>query len=339
METTIDAQWRDLEAEAPSAGWRLRLARPRKGFPLHVALDGTTRRRALLLRVPTEVIPPRKKWPAYRGLLLFIETINGLAHCGVALKEARFADVFAALAEDLARRVAAAGTAAEAVATLLGQLARWQKFLAASVEGLSDEAQRGLWGELHCLRERLLPVLGAASVAGWKGGERAQQDFQFASGALEVKTTTAKQPQAVRITSERQLDDAPWPALFLHVLVLEVREGGPATLPAMVESLRVALVTDAGARELFEDALMASEYFDAHAPRYAGRGYAVRAAHWFRVRGKFPRIVEAGLCAGVGDVHYALSLAACEPFAIEPAKAIATLAKPLLSTKHKPQHP
>jgi hypothetical protein len=58
----------------------------------------------------------------------------------------------------------------EAVATLLGQLVRWQKFLAASVEGLSDEAQRGLWGELHCLRERLLPALGAAAVAGWKGG-------------------------------------------------------------------------------------------------------------------------------------------------------------------------
>ena len=47
MQTTIDAQWRELEAESQSAGWRLRLARPRKGFPLHVALDGTTRRRAL----------------------------------------------------------------------------------------------------------------------------------------------------------------------------------------------------------------------------------------------------------------------------------------------------
>ncbi len=340
MATTIEEQWRELEAEPPFAGWRLRLARPRKGFPLHVALDGTTGRRALLLRVPAEIVPPRRRWPACRGLLLFSESIAGEPHCGVALKEARFADVFAALAEDLARRVAVAGTAAEAVATLFGQLARWQKFLAASAEGLSEEAQRGLWGELHCLRERLLPVLGAtAAVAGWKGGERAQQDFQFVSGALEVKTTTGKQPQAVRITSERQLDDAPWPALFLHVLVLEVREGGPATLPAMVESLRAVLTADAGAREQFEDLLIASGYFDAHAPRYTGRGYAVRATHWFRVRGKFPRIVEAGLPVDVGDTHYALSLAACEPFAIEPAKAIATLAATPIFPKPKPRRP
>ena len=154
-----------------------------------------------------------------------------------------------------------------------------------------------------------------------------------------MKTTTAKQPQAVRITSERQLGDAPWPALFLHVLVLEVCEGGPATLPAMVESLRAALAADAGAREQFEDMLIASGYFDAHAPRYSGRGYAVRAAHWFRVRGKFPRIVEEGLPAGVGDTHYALSLAACEPFAIELAQAVAVLAKASPSTKPKRRRP
>jgi hypothetical protein len=123
------------------------------------------------------------------------------------------------------------------------------------------------------------------------------------------------------------------------VLVLEIREGGPATLPAMVESLRAVLASEAGAREQFEDALITGGYFDVHAPRYSGRGYAVRAAHWFRVRGKHPRIVEAELCAGVGDVHYALSLAACEPFAVEPGKATATLAAPPVSHKRKPRLP
>jgi hypothetical protein len=34
---------------------------------------------------------------------------------------------------------------------------------------------------------------------------------------VEVKTTAAKQPQSVRITSERQLDDTGVGALFLHV--------------------------------------------------------------------------------------------------------------------------
>jgi hypothetical protein len=259
-------------------------------------------------------------------LILFTETIAEEPHLGVALKEQRFADVFTALSEDLARRVSDTRTADEAVAALLGQLARWQKFLAASTDGLGEESQRGLWGELHCLREHLLPGLSAGvAVSGWKGGERAHQDFQSASGALEVKTTIAKQPQMVRITSERQLDDANLPALFLCVLVLESREGGTATLPALVESLRARLAVELEARELFEDALLAAGYLDSHAHRFAGRSYSVRAAHWFRVWKKFPRLVEAGLPAGIGDANYALSLAACEPFATDAETVLAAV--------------
>jgi hypothetical protein len=323
----IDAQWKELEGEPSFVGWRLLLARPKKGFPLQAALEGGSRRRAILLRVPAEVIPIRKKWPACRGLFVFTENISGHAHCGVSLKDERFADVFTALAEDLARRVSETSSAAEAVGVFFGQLGRWQKFLAASTEGLSPEAQRGLWGELHCLRERLVPILGVEmAVEGWKGGLKAHQDFQFPSGAIEVKTTTAKQPQAIRITSERQLDDSAWTHLFLHVLVLETREGGAATLPTLVESLRSKLVAHQNLREIFEDALLASGYLDAHAGLYSGYGYLARATHWFRVRKKFPRLVESALPSGVGEVNYALSLAACEPYLVTPEHALAELA-------------
>lgn len=326
MPTTIEAQWKELEAEPAFVGWRLLLARPKKGFPLQAALEGTSRRRAVLLRVPVEVIPIRKKWPASRGLFVFTEMISGHAHCGVSLKDERFADVFTALAEDLARRVAQTNSATEAVGVFFGQLGRWQKFLAAATEGLSPEAQRGLWGELHCLRECLLPALGIEmAVVGWKGGAKAHQDFQFLSGALEVKTTTAKQPQAIRITSERQLDDSASAHLFLHVLVLESREGGAATLPAMVEALRCQLASDHNVLDVFEDALLASGYLDAHAGLYAGHGYLLRAAHWFRVKNKFPRLVESKLPSGVGDINYALSLAACEAYSVTMEQVLALL--------------
>jgi len=198
---------------------------------------------------------------------------------------------------------------------LIDGLARWQKFLSASFEGLSEEFQRGLWGELHFLREHLLPTLGAAAVNNWKGGERAHQDFQFESSAVEVKTTLAKQPQVVRITSERQLDDSAWASLFLNVIALDVRDGSCETLPAMVASLRAKLAADT-ARERFEDELLMVGYLDTHAARYMDRGYTVRADSFFRVGPKFPRLVEADMPAGVGDANYALSVAACEPFKV-----------------------
>ena len=234
--------------------------------------------------------------------------------------------MFSALAEDLARRVEQeGGEPAKAVAVFIGQLARWQRFLAASAVGLSAEAQRGLWGELHFLHTRLLPALGGAAVVGWKGPTGAHQDLQFPGAWIEVKTTLAKQPQTVRITSERQLDDTLAPALFLHVLMLETQEGGPATLPALVAQVRAALGAWPTSREPFEEALLAVGYLDRHAPRYAGVGYAVRQADDFRVRPEFPRIIEADLPVGVGDASYQLSLAACAGFTTPPATLTAAL--------------
>lgn len=310
---TIEAQWQALEAEAQSLGdegWRLRLARPIGGHPLFAAVTGG--RRVLLLRTLAAAIPARAEWPECTGLDVLAVNLDGHAYLGVSLREARFSDVFAALAEDLASRIEqAAPGGASVVVVFFGQLRRWQRFLAIARDGLDPASQRGLWGELHFLKTSLLPRVGEASVVGWKGPDGAHQDFQFAGAWIEVKTTLAKQPQSVRIASERQLDDTRAPALFLHVLALEAHESGPATLPAAVADLRAALAAWPATRETFEEKLLAAGYLDQHAPRYASTGYAVRQAQTFRVRGDFPRIVEASLPRGVGEVSYSLSLAAC----------------------------
>lgn len=319
---TIEAQWAALESEAhglTNDAWRLRLARPVGGHPLFAAVSSG--RRALLLRTAHTLIPARSDWPSCTGLEVVALTLDGHVYLGVVLKESRFADVFAALAEDLVRRIETAEPGAgAAIAVFLGQLRRWQRFLASSIEGLNAAAQRGLWGELHLLQTQLIPVLGpSAAVAGWKGPEGAHQDFQYAAAWVEVKTTLAKQPQSVRITSERQLDDSHGPELFLHVLALESQAAGPDTLPARVAALRNALASAPATRERFEDALLSVGYHDRDAPRYATTGYAVRRADTFRVAPGFPRIIESQLPVGVGDVAYALDLAACASFTVTPA--------------------
>src|SRR5882672_5698196 len=268
MPKTIEALWRALETDAAAGktgtrGWLLRLARPDADCLLFVGLELTSRRRAVLLRLPSTSMPSRRLWPRCKGLDPLALEVEGKAHFGVALKEPRFADVFAALAEDLMRRVGEAATPREQANTFLGQLSRWQKFLSASQEGLTEEQQRGLWGELNFLRKHLLGAFGPAAVAGWKGGEKAHQDFQFESSAVEVKTTLAKQPQVVRITSERQLDDSAWDSLFLNVIALEMHDGNGETLTAMIASLRAMLAADTAARERFEDKLLTIGYLDA----------------------------------------------------------------------------
>lgn len=332
MATQIDKLWTEMEKDVTAGtieagGWLLRLVRPAADCPLFVAIELGSRRRAVLLRMPVESFPSRRKWPRCKGLEPLVMKIEGADHFGVALKEERFADVFTALAEDLARRVSEAKTPADQARSFLGQLSRWQKFLSASMEGLTDEEQRGLWGELRFLRDHLIPVIGTSAVVGWKGPQQAHQDFQFESGAIEIKTTLAKQPQVVRITSERQLDESTWATLILFVSALDVRASGGEMLPALVASLRAALVTDPAAQEQLEDGLLLAGYMDVHADRYTEHGYLVRSETALHVRRGFPRLTERDLPAGVGDANYGLTVAACSIYALNQTAMEKTLMK------------
>ena len=320
---TIEQLWLEMEAEAgANVVWLTRFARPQTGHPLLVALEQTTRARALLVPVSNAALPPRREWPECRGLELISVALGPQPHLGVRLRDSACADVFTALAEDVAPRVASASGSKQAAAELLGRLRRWQQFLTAAREAMSIEAQRGLWGELHVLRTHLLPGVGAAAtVRGWKASAAAHQDFQFSGGAVEVKTSAAKQPQSVRITSERQLDDTGVGALFLHVVVVDEREvpaGGSVpgqSLTALIADIRIQLSADLIALAAFNDRLLDRGWLDAHASRYEARRWTVRGERTYEVRRGFPRLVEADLPAGVGDVSFAVSLAACEPFA------------------------
>ena len=336
---TIEQLWQEMEAEGgTNVAWLTRFARPQTGHPLLVALEQTTRARALLVPVSRAALPPRREWPECRGLELISVGLGSQPHLGVRLRDAACADVFTALAEDVAPRVAAASGAKQAAAELLGRLRRWQQFLTAARDILSVEAQRGLWGELHVLRSHLLPALGAAAtVVGWKASAAAHQDFQFSGGAVEVKTTAAKQPQSVRITSERQLDDTGVGALFLHVVVVDEREvpagdGAPGqSLPTLIADIRTELSADP-ALTAFNDRLLDRGWLGAHASRYEGRRWTVRSERTYQVLHGFPRLAEVDLPAGVGDVNYAVSLAACEPFAGTTTAMLAVLS-PTISTR------
>jgi hypothetical protein len=316
---------RDTAGQHPNgnvSGWVLRQLSPEPSCPLNVAVELATGRRAILLRIDASDVPSKRQWPECLGLEIFA-TKDGAQQVlfGVALKHPQHEEVFSVLADDLIDRISIATSASGRLAALLNGISSWQKFLRVAREPMSIEEQRGLWGELHVLTSHLLPTLGAeATVNAWNASEAAHQDFQFAAGAVEVKTTAAKQPQSIRITSERQLDDTGVGALFLHVVVVDERavteneSTRGKSLTSLIEHTR-SLLADAGtALASLNDRLLSRGWLDAFASRYEGYRWAVRKEHTFRVQAGFPRIVEEGLEAGVGDVNFAVSLAACEPF-------------------------
>lgn len=330
---TIEQIWQAMEIEDPkNLAWLTRLARPQVGYPLLASFNPSSRTKALLIPVSKAVLPPRRTWPECRGLEIVSISLGSDPHFGVVLRDPTRADVFAVLAEDVADRVTSAPDAKSAVGEFLNRLHRWQKFLANDRGGLTVEQQRGLYGELATLKTHLLPSLGnLTAVKSWRAPLGSHQDFQLSSGALEIKTTVAKQPASVKITSERQLDDTGILALFLHVVVLDEREVEPSeepgghTLPEIVASLHSCLAAEPTASELFQDLLLDAGYLAADAPRYESRRYSLRKELTFLVRDGFPRVVEADLASGIGDVKYALALAACEPFAVPLETMLAAL--------------
>lgn len=331
----IEAIWQELDAElqaGASGAWLLRFALPDSRNKLLVAINTSSRDRALLIPLSSAAIPNRRDWPQCKGLELFAPQVDGTSHFGVRLLNHVYSDVFAILAEDIAPRVAAAADEKSAARVMLDRLNRWQKFLSARADGLSVSRQRGLFGELYFLRYVLLPQVDVPSaVMAWRAPERSHQDFQFASASIEVKTTTAKQPQDIRITSERQLDSTGTSALFLFVAVLDEREVEPngtvqgETLPAAVAALRNLLGSNNVPRDTFDDRLLDAGYLDADAPRFEARRFALRSQQCFQVVDGFPRLLEGSLPSGIGDVSYALSLAACAPFAVPVTAVISAI--------------
>lgn len=329
---TIELLWQEMEAEGGSV-WRLRLARKQGANPLVLALEPANHCRVLLVPVPGITLPARREWPECRGLEWLTISLEGTPYWGVRLRDSTCAGVFTALAKDLDARLTLTNGTEHSAAELFGRLKLWQQFLKAWQDGMGPEARRGLWGELHFLHAHLLTVLEApVAVKGWKAGAAAHQDFQFLRAAAEIKTTAAKQPQSIRITSERQLDETGVGALFLHVVIVDEREvplaaGAPGqSLPSLVTAMRTTLGDDAQTLSLFNDLLFHRGWLDEHAPRYENHRLTVRNELSYRVQSGFPRLIESNLPSGVGDVNFALSLAACVPFAIPLSEMLEKLA-------------
>jgi hypothetical protein len=236
----------------------------------------------------------------------------------LALREQRFDTVFDALINDVIEVVAHAQSESAAVAAFVSRLQHWQKFLEqVGPDGLSREAQQGLYGELWFMREHLIPLVGLyPALLAWAGPGGAHQDFLLQSCAVEVKTTGTKEPQQLIIQSERQLDDTGLAALFLLHLSIDAREGVGESLVTMIESLRELLKGDAASLELYEDRLLEAGFLQSQASHYERTGYNIRHAFLYQVRDPFPRIIGADLKPGVGAVRYSIAAAECRHFAV-----------------------
>lgn len=308
-------EWQLLEAEATSHGESRRRIFPDSAADLWLVLYRPSGIRSL--RVAIEGTTDQlEDLPSGSGMQLGLGSVPGMGQVlELSLSNPNYQDIFDAFIGDIAEAAAGATSAGKVPGLIASRVRHWQKFLREHMEGLSDERQRGLFGELFVLEEAVQEMNPSDAVMGWVGPNGAPQDFAFGGSAIEVKTSAGKNPQRIRISSERQLDDSLLTSIFLWHLSVDERVGIGRTLPLIISDLRSHLVGTAG-EAAFEDRLIAAGYHDAYADHYT-RGYSIRSQDVYEVRDAFPRLMESDCPAGLGDVHYSIDLGAIEEYRVD----------------------
>ncbi len=285
-----------------------------------------------LLELLVEIGPLNKKpdysFPNWKGMVFDIiqldTPVSGTWHICLRLEKAEHRDVFVSVCSDLAEELQSIDSPSDRKEALLDFMERWSSFFERySLQGLSEESQRGLFGELWWMRRLIDAGIAKRTAAdSWKGCHRGYHDYEISGNVVEVKTTLSKEPRKVQISNERQLDERGLVSLHLLVLTLVQAQMGGESLPSIVAILRQSLAGDASSLRRFERSLHEAGYLETHAHLYDA-SYTAKTEELFRVAEGFPRITE--IPGGLGDLKYSLLVGACASYLVDMDEYINTL--------------
>ena len=328
--------WNELatgsDPEQQKDGWVLRRIYPDADSDIFVALREPGAVPALLVEVDATAVSVVGEYPSARGFELYPESVTpgprGRTRLCLVLADTRYRDVLEVLVNDVSERIALTPGEGEAVKTFIARLHVWQNFMRKhGVEGLTKEAQIGLFGELLFLAAHLIDRVPAHdSVNVWKGPTGGTQDFDIGGRCVEVKSTTVIPPVTVNIASMTQLDETLVELLLLCHVSLVLDGPGGESLPELVNRLRAAIqIQDASAVDGFNAKLIEAGYLDSHSELYSDTRYRHRETRFFKVTDGFPRIAERDLRGGISECTYTVLLTACAPYEVGGTEAIAAL--------------
>lgn len=231
--------------------------------------------------------------------------------------------IFEIIASDITDQLEKISTQKKMISCLSDTLSKWKKFFALNSDVImSEQLQEGLYGELLVLK-KLTFNFGDEAVSFWSGADRETHDFYVNGSAIEVKTTSAKSNEKIRISSEHQLNPKDVEnTLFLYVNMVRKSRSDGTTLPDIIKFIHSGLSEPY--RSLFEEKLFKYGYIYSCEERYT-LGFHLRSHQTYKVDEFFPSIVPDNLDNGISEVTYSLDLNACTGFVTEWSEIINVL--------------
>jgi hypothetical protein len=191
----------------------------------------------------------------------------------------------------------------------LDRIRAWQNFMQRGQEGLlSPEAEIGLHGELIFLADIISSGLDALrAVEAWTGPLRTLHDFQFGTGAVEIKTTILSgQDFPVKIQSLEQMDNSFAEPLYLAGMLLKSDTDG-LNLQDRVNEIRRLIQGDSTALHIFKTLLLHAGYVESMADRYPRR-FLRNRTRILRVDASFPALTRGNVLLAITRVHYEIDI-------------------------------
>lgn len=265
----------------------------------------------------TELPKPTPELPKLKNLEIRFQTLPAGPILYLRLKDSAQIELFETLCRDVVAAGELAENEAEALERAIGRTFRWHYLLRGGKrDALSEEAQKGLIGEIEILK-LLVAGLGARrALSAWTGPSGAPKDFELAGDCIEVKARRGASQPFVKISSEHQLADVPDRRLWLAVLAVDkVQDPNGRNLTERVAEVTTLIGQSDPAALLDWDLHLADAGYDSQHDYTPWRWVASEPA-FHRVSGEFPRIT-APVSLGVSGVTYALLLSACAPFRVE----------------------
>lgn len=278
----------------------------------------------LLLQL-TDLPKPVPELPKLKNLEIRFQTLPGGPILYIRLKDNAQMELFETLCRDVMAAGEIAETEPEALERAIGRTFRWHYLLrGGKLEVLSEEAQKGLIGEIEVLKLLIANLGPRPALTAWTGPSGAPKDFELKADCIEVKARRGASQPFVKIANEHQLADVPDRRLWLAVLAVDkVQQPHGKTLTEYVADITDLLARTEPSAIMDWDLHLADVGYDV-LHDYSAWRWIVSAPEFHAVADEFPRI-SAPVPLGVSAVSHALALSACTPYRTEWSDVLAKL--------------
>jgi putative PD-(D/E)XK family protein DUF4420 len=323
----LTEQWARLKEAGTGGGggYRLQLIQTGPDLRVYAAVSEDGLMPGIFVEVPKRVRPRDLSRITTRTFEAVTADFSGLPQdrCAISiqLKDLAFEDLFSVMGEEIIQVLRRETTPESACRGLVRCIDRWRRFVEKGRRRLSDEAIRGLIGELVLLM-RCVGSFGALSaIQSWSGPTGALRDFELPNYSVEVKTFQSDTGASVRINDPEQLDISNARPVYLAAVKLSQVQSSGMTLPEYVQRVEVLLEIDSEAKELLQDRLADYGYLSSQANLYTER-YLAGPVWLYQVEESFPRIRSTDVPSGVENVQFSIALRALDYFRVDPASVL-----------------